>query len=104
MIKNKRLIEWFDNMGYIEDIIIVQKIQQDKKLMEDTRKYIVEVLKHIIQIIDNYIDARGKSKWDVITDDKTVVKGTYTQFLLHENKLLIKYLMFVFHHGTYIIS
>lgn len=67
--------------GYIEEIITIRRLQKEETLMEDTRKYIVEVFKHIIQIIDNYSEATGKSKWDVIVDGK-IVKGTYATFLL----------------------
>lgn len=91
--KNKDEINIFVRQygrGYIEEIITIYRLQKDKTLMENTRKYIVEVFKHIIQIIDNYSEATGKSKWDIIDVNGNTVKGTYTILLLN-NKKLCKY-------------
>lgn len=62
--------------GYVEEIITIRRITDDKKLMDGVRGYVVQVFEHIVQIIKNYTVGSGKQLYDVGR-----VRGTYTIFL-----------------------
>ena len=64
--------------GYIEEIITICRLQQDETLMENTRKYIVEVVKHIMFAIDEYNCDHS--------NDTVDLEDPYTKYLLVKKK------------------
>jgi len=64
--------------GYIEEIITIRRLQQDETLMEDTRKYVVEVVKHIMLAIDEYNREHS--------NDAVALEDPYTKYLLVKKK------------------